>query len=725
VTSFNPLKIHISDNGQTYVFWIGAKEKSTGVSLTNHPPMKNAFLIPKRRALRSASLIATLALFTALALNRQVCAQEQWPQLTWRGGAGLWGEVARWAGGAPDALSRVNIGGASDVVVPPGRWVVGSLRVAIDHADKVQLHIRGELIVRRYFLEIGDRGHRDAGAGEVSLEDGGSLTCASEISVSNGPHPEIAPGLLRVSGGRMMARSIIVTGGTLAVEGSKASCLRVFGNFLVDASWGKKATPAALSFRLDEQGVTPITCSRASIKGGRLAIALSAVPPRDDVVLIAAQEHFSGAFADLPEGSEIAADFQGRTYRWNLTYRGGPDGRSVILRSPRGFAADAPATHCLPVTFENTPAWLSVPPPESSVVETEFEPAFPGAEGYGAVAQGGRGGRILYVDTLEDGGPGSLREAIGARGPRIVTFRVGGAIHLKKPLMIDEPFLTLTGEAAPGDGIELRNQTVYLHTHDVILRYLRVRPGEGDDGKNDDDALTISGAARCIVDHCSFSWSTDEIVSIVHASDLITIQWCFINEALNFRNHALGTVSGGERATWHHNLTAHNRSRNPRLSFPSRTDFRNNVIYDWGGATGYGECESLNYVANYLKPGPTTTQHPPLFFSDYLAPKSAYFAGNVIEGYPESASDNWRAVVGWEGHDSKVSEPFAAPPVQTDPAPVAFERVLQQAGATLPHRDAVDARVVEETLHGAGRVIEHIQDVGGYSKLKAGPSAAK
>jgi len=81
--------------------------------------------------------------------------------------------------------------------------------------------------------------------------------------------------------------------------------------------------------------------------------------------------------------------------------------------------------------------------------------------------------------------------------------------------------------------------------------------------------------------------------------------------------------------------------------------------------------------------------------------------------------------VGWEGHDSKVSEPFAAPPVQTDPAPVAFERVLQQAGATLPHRDAVDARVVEETLHGAGRVIEHIQDVGGYSKLKAGPSAAK
>jgi hypothetical protein len=518
--------------------------KTNSVSLTNDLPLKHTLLIPILLALRSVSLVATLALFAVLAFNRQVCAQEQWPQLTWRDGAGSWGEVAHWAGGAPDALSRTNIGGVSEVIVPPGRWVVGSLRVAIDHADKVQLHIRGELIVRRYFLEIGDRGHRDAGAGEVSLEDGGSLVCASEISVSNGPHPEVAPGLLRVSGGRLMARSIIVTGGTLAVEGSKAACLRVFGNFLVDASWGKKETPAALSFRLDEQGVTPVTCSRASIKGGRLAITLSAVPPRDDVVLVAAQDHFSGAFADLPEGSEMTADFQGRNYRWNLTYRGGPDGRSVILRSPRGFAADAATTHCRPVTFENTPSWLSVPPPENSVVESEFEPAFPGAEGYGAVAKGGRGGQVLYVDTLEDSGPGSLREAIATHGPRVVMFRVGGAIHLKKPLMIDEPYLTLTGETAPGDGIELRNQTVYLRTHDVILRYLRVRPGEGDDGKNDDDALTISGAARCIIDRCSFSWSTDEIVSIVHASDLITIQWCFINEALNFRNHALGAVYG-------------------------------------------------------------------------------------------------------------------------------------------------------------------------------------
>ena len=653
-------------------------------------------------------------LFVTLSVGGQVLAQEQWPQSAWNGGSGEWGDVSQWQDAAPDVLSRATIGGFSSVVVPEGRWVAGALRIATRQEDNVQLGIRGELVVRRYFVEIGDRGYRDAGAGEISLK-GGALYCASEISVNG------SQSVLRVSSGELMARALIVTGGSLVIEGSRAACVRVFGGFLVDSTWGKKPTAAAMTFRLDELGVTPITCLRGSIKGGRLTIALSSVPPRDDVVLIAAQEHLSGAFSQLPEGSDVTADFAGRTYRWTLTYKGGADGLSIVLRSPRGFTTDAPVTNAKPVYFEVEPKWLRVPPAESSVVETDFVPAFPGAEGYGAVAKGGRGGSILLVENLNDSGPGSLRAAVEAHGPRIVDFHVGGAIHLKSPLLITEPFLTLSGETAPGDGIELRNQTVYLKTHDVVLRYLRVRPGEGDDGSNNDDALTISGASRCIIDHCSFSWSTDEVVSIVHASDLITIQWCFINEALNFRNHALGTVSGGERATWHHNLTAHNRSRNPRLSFPTRTDFRNNVIYDWGGASGYGECESLNYVANYLKSGPSTTQKPALFFSDYLTPKSACFVDNVIENHPEVEKDNWQAVISWKGNDSKFTGPFAAPPVKTDPARIAYERVLNEAGATLPQRDAVDTRVVEEVRQGTGKTIEHIKDVGGYQSFNVSP----
>src|SRR5215471_5276536 len=219
--------------------------------------------------------------------------------------------------------------------------------------------------------------------------------------------------------------------------------------------------------------------------------------------------------------------------------------------------------------------------------------ALPGAEGFGAQTPGGRGGRVWFVRNLNDEGPGSFRAVVTAQGPRIVIFRVGGLITLKSPIKITEPFLTIAGQTAPGDGICLRGSEISILTHDVIARYLRFRPGDISGGEV--DALNIMGASRdVIVDHCSATWSIDECLSPSGAISNVTVQWCLIAEGLNRSIHSKGSHGYGSLArasggvTLHHNLWAHNEERNPRLGdnygrgTPPTFDFRNNVMYDWG-----------------------------------------------------------------------------------------------------------------------------------------------
>jgi hypothetical protein len=145
-------------------------------------------------------------------------------------------------------------------------------------------------------------------------------------------------------------------------------------------------------------------------------------------------------------------------------------------------------------------------------------------------------------------------------------------------------------------------------------------------------------------------------------------------------------------------------------------DFRNNTIYDWGGAAGYGEFDRLNYVGNFLKPGPSTTQKPRLFvLGDHVVmPGSIFVEGNILDGDPEVAENNWRGM-GYYYFDRdslKAAEPFPAPLVATEPARTAYERVLQEAGDTLPHRDLVDRRVVREVQEGSGHIIRWVREAG-------------
>ncbi len=165
----------------------------------------------------------------------------------------------------------------------------------------------------------------------------------------------------------------------------------------------------------------------------------------------------------------------------------------------------------------------------TSALALEPLPAFPGAEGAGSTTPGGRGGRVLFVTTLADSGPGSFRAACDAEGPRIVVFRVAGTIALKSPINVRHPFLTIAGQSAPGDGVCLRDNSFGISTHDVVVRFLRSRLGDVS-GRAADCIDLNNGARHCILDHCSATWSNDECLSTSGVNSDCTIQWCLIGE---------------------------------------------------------------------------------------------------------------------------------------------------------------------------------------------------
>ncbi|MGW8316836.1 MAG: pectate lyase family protein [Bacteroidales bacterium] len=389
------------------------------------------------------------------------------------------------------------------------------------------------------------------------------------------------------------------------------------------------------------------------------------------------------------------------------------------------------------------------------------QPAFPTAEGYGKYSKGGRGGAVYEVTNLNDSGEGSLRAAIEASGPRTVIFRVSGTIVLESPLKIKHPYITIAGQTAPGDGICIRRHPISIDADHVIIRYLRVRLG--DESGEDYDAVSSRFTKHIILDHISSSWSVDECMSIYHC-DSITVQWCIISESMSHSNHIKGShgfggIWGSNYGTYHHNLLAHHSSRNPRMASGSGyTDYRNNVIYNWGYQNLYGgekyqqgdnrfDFSNFNIVANYYKPGPATTPGQvsyrianPGFRSDTDHGRW-YIAENVIEGNEAVSENNWNGGVQTEISFEKIQlkEPWPSMPVHQQAAEEAYITVLKNAGATLPKRDAVDERIIKETRDGYATfeggsykeehqvadpekicgIIDTQDDVGGWPELKS------
>ncbi len=248
-------------------------------------------------------------------------------------------------------------------------------------------------------------------------------------------------------------------------------------------------------------------------------------------------------------------------------------------------------------------------------------PSFPGAEGFGSITTGGRGGKVLHVTNLDDDGDGSFRWACSQSGTRTIVFDVSGTIHLKSQLKLKNGNVTIAGQTAPGDGICIADYPFVISAPNVIIRFMRFRLGNDalktNPSAHEGDGLGGMDGQKVMIDHCSVSWSIDECLS-VYGSKNITVQWCMITQSLVNSGHSKGKHGyggnwGGSGASYHHNLLAHHGSRTPRLGprpgtqLDERMDLRNNVIYNYAGEGCYGgEAMTVNIVNNYYKPGPAT-----------------------------------------------------------------------------------------------------------------------
>jgi hypothetical protein len=668
----------------------------------------------------------------------------------WRGGNGQWTDATKWEDAVPDAFTAAAIGGNSTVVIPAGNYSAALLKVGNRTGDRARVELQGgQLLLRQDSLRIGEDTDSE---GTFVLNDG-AMHCVMDVFVgaTTASVKRMNKAALIIRGGSFVGLTLTVGEGlgaesSVAIEGSPATAVHAleFVQFSANADPGGTSGHSTLAFVLDEHGVTPITIQSrwrglriVHDRTGRceLQVSLAAVPPREDVTLVSSRVATQGTFDHLPEGAEITAAFGGRTYKWSLSYRGGASGHDLVLHNQSDYAADAPVTHVRPLPETPRPLWQDQPV-YPLVIATET-PAFSGAEGYGAFTPGGRDGREIVVDNLDDAGPGSLRAAIEAKGPRIVVFRTTGVITLNSPIVVKEPYLTLDGSRGPAPGITLRRRGLEVQSHDIVLRHFRIRIGDDDVRRNDRDiryaagdgeyALYFTeGSHNCIADHLSLSWSTNKILSTTKMSDRITVQWCILSEALNIEGHGYASITGGNRVSWHHNLFAHNFSRNVRFQGAVDADFRNNVIYDWGEKTAYGEFDRLNYVGNYLKAGPSTTQRPLLFHDgqEVVMPGSLYLADNVIEGNAKTTTDNWTATRFYYDRATLAAErPFPAPPVTAETAVAARDHVLNAAGATLPARDEIDQRIVREVRTGTGRIIDRVSAVGGWPDTPANATA--
>lgn len=394
--------------------------------------------------------------------------------------------------------------------------------------------------------------------------------------------------------------------------------------------------------------------------------------------------------------------------------------------------------------------------------------AFPGAEGFGRITTGGRGGKVYHVTTLEDGDQeGTLRYAVNQRDARTIVFDVAGTIFLKSDLKISRGNLTIAGQTAPGQGICIATYPVVLAADNIILRYIRFRVGN--EGGGEPDGLGGMENTNIIVDHCSVSWSVDECLS-VYGGENLTIQWCIASESLRTAGHGKGKHGyggnwGGTNVSYHHNLLAHHESRVPRLGPRPKTqeneymDMRNNVFYNWAGNGCYGgEGMNVNIVNNYYKPGPATPKNKYVSYriaglgvrtSDYCHNEDGstnvwypmmhkwgtfFVEGNVVEGNAEVTADNWTKGIYEQIDNSKcdntftdevkvamhLTTPLATGMVTTHLAEQAFDLVVGYAGCS-KQRDIIDVRIAEETRTGTatymGSVTENAANAPGLIDL--------
>lgn len=364
-------------------------------------------------------------------------------------------------------------------------------------------------------------------------------------------------------------------------------------------------------------------------------------------------------------------------------------------------------------------------------------PAFPGAEGGGMYSPGGRGGKVITVTNLNDSGPGSFRWACEQGGARIIVFNVAGIINLKTPLYVRAPYVTIAGQTAPGDGICIAGESFQVDTHDVVIRHMRFRRGDTR-VHNREDSFGGNPVGNIMIDHCSAEWGLDENISFYrHMYDPsegqykttelklptvnVTIQNTISAKALDTYNHAFGSTLGGENNMFTRNLWASNSGRNPSIGWNGVFNFVNNVVYNWvhRSSDGGDYTAKFNMINNYYKPGPATPKEGNISHRilkpeagrsklDHKVYGRVYAEGNIMEGYPEITADNWAGGIQIETDPNtgeftdymRSKTPFEMPYVRISSADDAYNFILNNVGATIPTRDIVDERIIEEVRTG-------------------------
>jgi hypothetical protein len=394
----------------------------------------------------------------------------------------------------------------------------------------------------------------------------------------------------------------------------------------------------------------------------------------------------------------------------------------------------------------------------------EQQLAFPTAEGFGRFATGGRmtdpaiGANVYYVTRLDDCTDvnlveGTLRWALrtGDDTPRTILFKVGGTIKLTSKLKFAHPNVSILGQSAPGGGICISGANIYVCKNNVIIRYVRFRAG--DEANSNYSALDIENIQNCIIDHCSFSWSMEENVTM-YDNKYTTMQWCILSEPLYYSRHkkgerGYGAQWGGEHSSYHHNLFAHCVGRVPQINgvnsdktsghdFYVDEEIVNNVIYNAksGEATYNGRLiaannpdayVNINHYKNYYKPGPVTLRSGSsnrlfcVIYNGGCTGVSKWFIdGNKYETNSYSGSinhdndgvnqNNWKDygtssggikfktsipdTLTWESY--KLNEPSVNSGIKTTSADIAYSDVIAKAGCRLPVLDEVDARILAE-----------------------------
>ena len=385
-------------------------------------------------------------------------------------------------------------------------------------------------------------------------------------------------------------------------------------------------------------------------------------------------------------------------------------------------------------------------------------PAFPGAEGGGMYTAGGRGGKVLVVTNLNDDGPGSFRWACEQGGARIIVFNVCGIINLKTPIILRAPYVTIAGQTAPGDGVCIAGESFQVNTHDVIVRHMRFRRGNTHVW-NREDSFGGNPVGNIMIDHCSCEWGLDENISFYrHMFDMgdgkpsrkeptvnVTIQNTISAKALDTYNHAFGSTIGGENTTFMRNLWADNTGRNPSIGWGGVFNFVNNIVYNWVHRTADGgEFSTMsNFINNYYKPGPLTPKDSPIGYrivktesrSKNLFPYQqfgrVYAIGNIMEGNEAVTKDNWDGGIQIADKDLKAeggipedvmalmksNEPFPMAHMTIIPSEKTFDYVLENVGATLPTRDIVDQRIIEEVRTGKAYYVKKLPKENPYGDM--------